>query len=298
MYKKILVPLDGSELAEVALPAAEKLAGQLGSEITLVYVNESTKRLEKDTDLIPAYLRKIVESVKERDIQIKSVILSGNPAEQIVEYADAENIGLIVMATHGQSGIRRWPLGSIADKVVRATTRPVLLIRARGPRPQVREYVTPHKVLVPLDGSKEGEAIIPYIEEIASRIKLEVILLQVLARGYGFLSYDVDLTAEQMESDEASAAAYLNRVASRLKAKGMAVITAAILSERIEPSNPAEEIIRFADEQQVDVTAMTTHGRSGVGRQVFGSVAERILREGNTPLMLVRSPKAKAEEYK
>jgi nucleotide-binding universal stress UspA family protein len=298
MYKKILVPLDGSELAEVALPAAEKLAGQLGSEITLVYVNESTKRLEKDTDLIPAYLRKIVESVKERDIQVKSVILSGNPAEQIVEYADAENIGLIVMATHGQSGIRRWPLGSIADKVVRATTRTVLLIRARGPRPQVREYVTPHKVLVPLDGSKEGEAIIPYIEEIASRIKLEVILLQVLARGYGFLSYDVDLTAEQMESDEASAAAYLNRVASRLKAKGMAVITAAILSERIEPSNPAEEIIRFADEQQVDVTAMTTHGRSGVGRQVFGSVAERILREGNTPLMLVRSPKAKAEEYK
>jgi nucleotide-binding universal stress UspA family protein len=282
----------------VALPAAEKLAGQLGSEITLVYVNESTKRLEKDTDLIPAYLRKIVESVKERDIQVKSVILSGNPAEQIVEYADAENISLIVMATHGQSGIRRWPLGSIADKVVRATTRPVLLIRARGPRPQVREYVTPHKVLVPLDGSKEGEAIIPYIEEIASRIKLEVILLQVLARGYGFLSYDVDLTAEQMESDEASAAVYLDGVASRLKAKGMAVITAAILSERIEPSNPAEEIIRFADEQQVDVTAMTTHGRSGVGRQVFGSVAERILREGNTPLMLVRSPKAKAEKYK
>ena len=117
MYEKILVTLDGSPLAEVALPYAEELAGQLGSEITLLYVSETGQDPQSGMD--QSYLQKIVESAKEKApgysgksgiapvIRVKPVILSGQPAEKIVEYADAENIGLIVMSTHGRSGIKR-----------------------------------------------------------------------------------------------------------------------------------------------------------------------------------------------
>jgi nucleotide-binding universal stress UspA family protein len=307
MYEKILVPLDGSNLSEVALPYAEELAGQLGSEIILVYVTQLNQDPYKN--LNQSYLQKIVEVTKARanrysnkpgigsTIEVKLVILSGHPAEKIVEYADAENIGLIVMATHGQSGIKRWALGSVADKVVRAVTKPVILIRAKGARPDVREKGILKKVLIPLDGSQAGEAIIPYIEELASRLKIKVILFQVLARGYATVNNYIPLTDQQIESDKAFATAYLNNIGARLKEMSTASDIEERLSVEIRFGNAAERIIQFADEMQVDLVAMTTHGRSGVKRQVFGSVAERVLHEGNTPLLLVRSPGARGEQY-
>jgi nucleotide-binding universal stress UspA family protein len=305
MYEKILVPLDGSELAEVALPYAEELAGRLGSEVTLIYVNELNK--DPYQHMHQFYLQKIVEATKQgagrysdksvgrQAVQIKSVILPGHPAEEIVGYTDKENISLIVMATHGQSGLKRWALGSVADKVVRATTRPVLLIRAKGARADVREKGILRKALVPLDGSKVGETAVPFIEGIASKLQAEVILLQVLARGYE-VGYDyVALTERQMESDKAIATNYLNDVGIRLKKKGIAVATEVRLGIEVRAGNVADEIIKFADELQADIVAMSTHGRSGVSRRVFGSVAERVLREGDIPLLLVRAPGATGE---
>lgn len=299
MYEKILVPLDGSELAEVALPYAEELAGRLGSEITLVNVltfyNESAPDLY--LRLRQYYIEKMVENTKEaaeryvkkpqgKAIKVESRILVGNPAEEIVEYANKEDIDLIVMATHGRTGISRWALGSVANKVVRDTERPVGLIRAKGARPDVRQKGILNKALVPLDGSEEGEAVIPYIEELASRLEAEVVLLQVLStgyhvitvEGYGFVTY----TDQQIESDKAFARDYLEKVRARLKQKGMTV------KSEVRPGIAAEEIIKLADEMYADMVAMSTHGRSGVGRWVFGSVADRVLHEGNTPLLLVR----------
>lgn len=112
-----------------------------------------------------------------RATQVNSDILLGNPADRIVGYADKEDIGLIIMSTHGRTGIKRWTLGNVADKVVRATRRPVLLIRAKGDHPGVREKGILRGALVPLDESKGAEAVIPYVEELAFRIRMEVILL-------------------------------------------------------------------------------------------------------------------------
>jgi nucleotide-binding universal stress UspA family protein len=219
-------------------------------------------------------------------IKVDSAILVGDPAKGIVDYADKENVGLIVMATHGRSGISRWTLGSVASKVVRATDRPVALIRAKVPQPDVREKGVLNKALVPLDGSREGEAIIPYIEELASKLKAEVVLLQVLstsyqaitADGYGYVTY----SEQQIESDKAFARDYLAKVGAQLKERGVAV------KSEVRLGMAAEEIIRLADEMSADMVAMSTHGRSGIRRWVFGSVADRVLHEGNTPLLLVR----------
>ena len=170
MYEKILVPLDGSELAELALPYAEELAGRLGSEVNLLAVSRSAETESYHEHLI--YIERMVEPTKrgaeryrkkpyEGAIKVESVVLVGHPAEEIVDYADKADIDLIVMATHGRSGIRRWALGSVADKVVRATKRPVALIRAKDARSDVREKGILNKALILLDGSKEGEAVIP-----------------------------------------------------------------------------------------------------------------------------------------
>lgn len=172
MYERILVPLDGSQLAEIALPYAEEISGRLGSEVTLIYVSESIDDPHQHIHQI--YMQKMAESTKqdaeayarklgkELAIQVKSVNLAGNPAEEIVKYADRENTGLIVMSTHGQSGIRQWTIGSVANKVVRATKQPVALIRAEGARPDTPRKGMLKKALLPLDGSRESEAALAY----------------------------------------------------------------------------------------------------------------------------------------
>jgi len=298
MYEKILVPLDGSELAEIALPYAEELAGRLGSEVNLLAVSESAETESYHEHLI--YVERMVESTKRgiemylekphgRAIKVDSRILVGHPAEEIVDYADKADIDLIVMATHGRSGVRRWVLGSVADKVVRATKRPVALIRAKDTRPEIREKGILNKVLVPLDGSKESEAVIPYIEELASKLEAEVVLLRILEVNYEIFQAS---QLEQLESARVAAKDYIEKTAAQLKQRGVAASTE---FREVMVSAAAEEIIKLADEIRVDLVAMSTHGRSGVSRWTFGSVADRVLHEGNTPLLLVRTPGASIE---
>ena len=303
MYERILVPLDGSEVAEVALPYAEQLAGRLGSQIILMSVSRSTE--EQDQQVLRSYLQKTVEATREKAarylekpageaITIEPMILVGDPAEGIVDYADRGDIGLIVMATHGRSGIRRWALGSIAEKVLRATKQPVVLIRAKGARPDVREKGVLSKALVPMDGSKEGETVIPYIENLASKLGAEITLLQVVAIAYHvYISGDapaqVPYTLEEMEPLKAGAASYLEKMASSLEERGVRTKC------EVRVGAAGQEIISLAEEINADVVAMSTHGRSGVGRWVFGSVAERVVRSGTTPVLLVRGPGAGAE---
>jgi len=275
MYERIVVPLDGSQLAEIALPYAEELSVRLGSEVTLIYVSESIDDPHRHMHQI--YMQKMAESTKqgaetyarklgkEMATQVRSVNLAGNPAEEIVKYADSENTGLIVMSTHGQSGIRQWTIGSVANKVVRATKQPVALVRAEGACPDVARKGMLKKALLPLDGSRESEAAIPYAAELASRLGISVVLVQVLAIGDKTLAED-----------------YLEKIGAQLKQKGVTVESRVIFGEA------ATEIINLAAEIHADVVAMSTHGRSGIGRWVLGSVAERVLYEGNTPLLLVR----------
>jgi nucleotide-binding universal stress UspA family protein len=303
LYERILVPLDGSELAQIALPYAEKLAGVLGSQIILIYISESAD--DRYHHMHQFYLQQMVEATKQnaersldkregRAIKVDSVILVGDPAEEIVDYAGKEDIGLIVMSTHGRSGIKRWAMGSVAEKVLRATKQPMAIIRAKGARPDMLgERSILSKILVTLDGSKESEAVIPYIEELASKLQAEIILLQVIAPDYHIYAAggpEYGIYAEpQMESMKKFARDYLEGISARLKQREV------VTKPEIIFGTAAEAIINFADQTNASLVAMTTHGRSGVSRWALGSVAERVLRAGNTPLLLVRTPGAVTE---
>jgi nucleotide-binding universal stress UspA family protein len=297
MYEKILVPLDGSDLAEIALPYAEELAGALGCEITLIHVSESAD--EKYENMHQLYIEKIVESTKQgaercrknkraKKIKVSSVHLTGYVAEQIVDYADKENIGLIVMTTHGRSGIRRWILGNVAAKVVRATERPVALIRAKDTLPEACAERKLNKVLVPLDGSKASEVVIPHISELASKLKAAVVLLQVVAPSYFVYAIPGEAvlqphSPEDLQNMIEHSKFYLDKISAEFMDKGIET------TSEVGIGGPAEEIIRIADEMQVDMVAMSTHGHSSISLWAFGSNADKVLHAGGTPVLLVRT---------
>jgi nucleotide-binding universal stress UspA family protein len=234
--------------------------------------------------------KKYLEKTGAQAITVSSAVLDGHPAEQIVDFADEQGIDLIVIATHGWSGVRRWVLGSVADKVVRATRRPVALIRARGTHfHNVPEKSAMSKILVPLDGSKESEAVIPYVEELGSRLKGELTLLHVVPPAspvYAIPGETVQIPYTQAEVEllKADAGSYLEKVADALKDRHIKV------KSEVKVGNTGHEIIKLADEVHADLVAMSTHGWSGVTRWALGSTADKVLNGGNTPLLLVRSP--------
>lgn len=278
MYKKIVVPLDGSPLAEVALPYAEEIAGKMGSDIVLLTVLPSEEPEEYQNhhtytrgivDITKRQVEKYLEDSGNNVIKVGTATRVGNPAEGILDYVDKGYMCLVVMATHGRSGVGRWAVGSIADKVVRATTRqPLLLIRAKGAHPDIRAKRILKKALIPLDGSTESEAVIPYFSELARSLQMELTLLRVITKTNGTF---------------ASADAYLQDWCQRLEEKGITV------GYEVRVGAPADVIIDLADELASDVVAMSTRGQTAVNLWTLGSVAQKVLLGGNTPLLLIRA---------
>jgi nucleotide-binding universal stress UspA family protein len=278
LYKKIVVPLDGSPLAEVALPYAEEIAGKMGSEIVLLTVLASGEPEEyqqhhlytkKIVDVTKRQVEKYLKNPESKTIKIGTATRVGNPAEGILDYVNKGYLCLIVMATHGRSGVSRWAVGSVADKVVRATIRqPLLLIRAKGSHPDVRAKRILKKALVPLDGSTASEAVIPYISEAARNLHMEITLLKVISRT---------------DNSLASAETYLHNWCLRFKEKGISA------GYEVRIGAAADQIIDLADETASDLVAMSTRGQTAINLWSLGSVAQKVLMGGNTPLLLVRA---------
>ena len=155
------------------------------------------------------------------------------------------------------------------------------------------------KILIPLDGSKVGEAALPYVNELLStlspRAKLELILLQVVSLqshyvNVGDVMSPVAYTTGEMKQIRKSSLNYLSRVGKCLKAEGF------VVANKVEVGSAADEILRVADEMNVDLIAMSTHGRHGISRWAFGSVTDKVLRGGNKPILLVRAPKESVQK--
>ena len=298
MYERILVILDGSDLAEVAIPHAEELSRHFGSQIILasvLWVDPKSAleiifesgREQQYSDLMETPLGQYLQNVPVQADHVERIVLTGMPDEQILGFADNYQVKLIVLSSHGESGIKRLVFGSVADKVIRAAKAPVLVLKPTSEVPLSRVTPRLRKILVPLDGSQASEAVLPHVEELALKSGADLTLLSVLTKGYHNIAQSghkwVVYPEQQMESDKASAMIYLNNIAARLRGKGVSVMS------EVKFGDSAEQIATSAAEMGADLMAMSSHGRSGIARWALGSVADKVLRIADAPVLLVKS---------
>jgi nucleotide-binding universal stress UspA family protein len=287
MYTKVVVPLDGSKLAEQILPYARSFAEAYVIAVELLHIRDPEIRPPFWPPLPGReYLKETAPRFFPTSAPIDYLEEDGKPASVIVDRAKRDPACLIAMATHGLSGTRRWLLGSVASKVVQTAVNPLLLIRpveADKPESKIRLKT----VFVPLDGSPLAETILPHVVALAKKMQLDVHVVRVCRLPLE--SYVVGDGTYVDEVDEHKAAmqkeieTYLEGTKEKLRAEGVNRVVSTMLE-----GDPAGEIIDLAKKTPDNLVAMSTHGRSGVGRWVLGSVTEKVVQNSRDPVLVVR----------
>lgn len=308
MYKNLLAPVDGSNLAEGAFGYARELAARLDANVTVLHVIDPA-----DSEALPmhqAYANHSAEVVGRGVTEIRkklgktagmtppkisAEVAVGDAADQILRYAQEKKMDLVVMSTHGRTGVRRLVLGSVADEVLRRSSVPVLLVRAGMADKDKFEKWTDITLVVPLDGSELAESVLPHVQALgqqAGNEMLKVVLVMVCEPPPTPPVAGPEIPFDwQKAMDENWATCrkytreYLAGVENHLKQTGLQV-----RSEPIEQmkANVAEEIVQYAGKIPFSLILMATHGRTGVGRWAFGSVAQKVLTGSASPILMVR----------
>lgn len=305
MYRTIMVPLDGSPLGEYALPLALGLARSSGATVDFVHVCTSLgpnvfggeldapvlgeSRHEQMHERARAYLNQLAGSLSTRwEVVITATVLDGRAADRLCDHALASGADLVVMTTHGYGSLARAWMGSVADKLVRRLPMPVLLARpheeALDLLEEVHERVFEH-VLIPLDGSALAEEILDPALALGALMDARYTLMQAIEvpmLGYAPAAQVAGLDERVVEQWRAEVRAYLDRVAERLRARGLEVHTHVALAP------PALAIIDYAREHAADLIALSTHGRGGLARLILGSVADKVVRGADVPVLIQR----------
>jgi nucleotide-binding universal stress UspA family protein len=280
-FDKLIIPLDGSTFAEQSLSVAESICHAYGAEATLLSVAPNSVgrwpfrsvaqngQIQGGEAERKQYLEQIASRLKKTGIETGIAIDQGEVAAKIIAFARDSRADLIVMGTHGRSGIERWFIGSIANKTIQYSTTPVLLLR---PTTEWRSRWSQFKrLLVTVDGSHASERILPYARAVASQFASEVILLSV-PEGQVSVAYRTQLQD------------YLQDLADAFSDDGIKV--QAIVSG----SGPARTIVQTSEEERADLIMLATHGLGGVKRLMLGSVADRVVRQAHCPIFLAPIP--------
>jgi len=299
MYSKILIPLDGSKTAEKVLPYARYLAGKFKIPIELLAVVDVAEMAAHISAEKARFLDRIVEDgVKHSTVYLRGIastfpgadvkcsIERGHAGDVIIEKGEADRAMMITMATHGRSGLNRFLLGSVAEKVLRGTANPLLLVHAAEDAKSVGEAAL-KSIIVPLDGSELAESVLPMIIGLAKRLDLEIELFRAFHipynvyagdEGYYAGNYDELIAGVRDEARE-----YLDKKVAELKKLGVAKVSCVT-----KEGFAGDEIITVGRNTPSSLIAMCSHGRSGVKRWVLGSVAETVVRHSARPVLITR----------
>jgi nucleotide-binding universal stress UspA family protein len=289
MLQRILVPLDGSPLSERALPYAQSLASASQARIILLRAVEAhamtgrgraKARIAAMTEA-ETYLEVNANSLREQGLTVDVAQPYGGAADAILDEVAFREVDLVVMATHGRGGLGRFVYGSVAARVLHEAEVPVLLVRAWEERPGGSFDAAP-RIVVPLDGSQFAEAALPVARDVAAALGGQLLYVQAVMPPEVAGVPDLHYGQFDPESELAEATAYLKRIAGE---ESTADRPAQIVAQ---VGMPAAMIPEVARANRAALVVMATHGRSGLGRLIMGSVADATLRQGTTPLLLVR----------
>ncbi|MBI3742697.1 MAG: universal stress protein [Chloroflexi bacterium] len=292
MYKHILLPLDGSTLAEQIIPFVRQIASADKAKVTLFSAIEPRPTrygieepyVKEDRRAFEQYLQRTERSLTGQGLAVNTELTLGAPADAIIDAVGRLKCDVVAMTTRGHAGIGRWIFGSVADKVLHLTSVPLLMVRpikdaVAAAEPPIR------RIVVPLDGSPLAEEVLPHTKALAQAVRAEIALFQVVpfqtyamavAEAY---TYDPSIDEEMVTW----ASEYLGKLQDSIQKQGLSA------TANVRRGDPAAAIIDFAKASPGSLIVMSTHGRSGVGRMVLGSVADRVIRQGGEPVLVLPS---------
>jgi nucleotide-binding universal stress UspA family protein len=295
--KHILVPVDGSNLAKSAIPFAQSLAGADGTILLLQVVSPSdpirddlgvslvseemagrwhVEEIQRELDAFAGTLQLQVD----RGVTVKTAVVVGDPATEILETAKREQIGTIVMTSHARGALGRAAFGSVADRVARSADIPVVIVRPTDDIGAVGKPAQLRRIILPLDGSALADSAIPFVKDVAVRLGIPVSLVHVMDTVSPYVA------AGAMPIPQSALDVWWNEARDMLEPAAR-IFDEAGVSSKIEilQGAPFAAISNFATPG--DLIVMTSHGRTGFTRWLLGSVAEKLVRSAPIPVCIV-----------
>jgi nucleotide-binding universal stress UspA family protein len=299
MIKHILSPLDGSTLAECVLPHIQAVATAFSARVTLLHVLEFPRAKGNGQTVDPldwhlkkreadAYLRNIAARLRKNNLQVEEMILEGPSAECVIDFARNNDVDLIILSTHGQSGLSRWNVSSVVQKILLHSYKSTLLVRAY--KTAGAEFADVHyrRLFVGLDGSTRAEYILPAAIELAQFHKAQLILGTIIckpemSRRFPLSEEDESLVARIVERNYQAASHYYEQVHSRLSHQEIDFQTRLVVSD-----NVITALHEMVEQENADLVMLVAHGHSGEGRWPYGSIAASFITHGTTSLMIMQ----------
>jgi nucleotide-binding universal stress UspA family protein len=296
MFERILLPLDGSTLAECVLPHAVALARATNAQLVLVYVLEpAPEQGPMATDPLQwhllkaetkAYLDEICERLRRLELAVEGVQLEGPAAERIVEYARENGIDLLLLSSHGRSGLTGWNVSSVVQKVILRVNRSVMIVRAYDAPEIDLESLTYKRILIPLDGSRRAEYVLPIVASLARYGNGELMLATAITRPEmprrsPLSAADAELAEKVVERNREEAEKYHEQLCSWF--------TSDRVTSHLLVGNSAITLLhRLSVEEGVDLIALSAHGYSGDVHRPYGSLVTSFIVYGSTPLLIIQ----------
>lgn len=303
MFQHILVPLDGSVLAEGILVHVQAIAHIEAPRVTLLRVLDPSSQARPgvvdpfDWQIQKAeartYLQQIAGRMEAAGFTPEIVLLEGNAAESVIEYAQTSQADLIALSSHGRSGISSWNISSVVQKIIQRARRSILLVRAYQAAPYAAQEARYRRILLPVDGSQRAEVVIPVAVELARNQEAELHIVHIVQKPEiphrtPLTLEDLDLVNRITERKRVEAMKYMDDLKQRL---GMDVETSVVESESVIRS-----LHLYEEDVAADLVLLSAHGSSGETRWPYGSVTFSFITYGTTPLLIVQDMPAESIE--
>jgi nucleotide-binding universal stress UspA family protein len=296
MFKHILVPLDGSSLAECVLPHIAAMAKSGQVEVTLLRVLDQMDASSQPVSVDPLdwqihkaeaenYLKEISQRLSKTGIQSDIVTLEGKAAEAVIEYAHEKKVDLIILSSHGQSGISGWNVSSVVQKIIYRVRTSIMIVRAYQPIVEEVDTLSYQRIIAPLDGSSRAEFALPVISRLSHAHNAEVVIIHIvrqpeMPRKIPLTQDDIDLLNQLIERNRQEAEKYLTDLSTRVDVD---IQTRLLVSDKVISALHSQ-----VEKDMGDLVVFCAHGYSGETRWPYGSVVISFIAYGQTPLLVLQ----------
>lgn len=296
MFDRILLPLDRSALAECVLPHAIAIARAFESQVTLLHVMDTPReaRWQRAMDPLNWQIRKAEATTYLNDVELRlqaagllteTHILEGFAAEQVIGFSDTHSSQLIILSSHGQSGLSDWGVSSVAQKIAQRARTSVMLVRAARPVTPDETGLRYQRILVPLDGTQRAETILPAAVTLARAHDAQIVLVHLvqqpaLPRRTPPGHEDVELADRLVARNQAEATQYLDQLRSR--------ITGEVEARVLVSDHLAATLHELVEQEKTDLVLLSAHGYSSQTRGLYGDVVSNLIVHGMTPLLIMQ----------